>query len=148
MAVMPRIILSLLFQLELEPEQLIVPDMEHRLPVEPEPTCTQEDHQDQAVQCHLEARPKARPPMALMDHPHNVLDPHKGVTPQLEHPLLPPQVDPRAEMAILEGTERCIKGFERCFEMSAEPIFFWKNLIIFCSCFFSLSCTLFFSPRV
>ena len=73
MAVMPRIIPSLLFPLELVPEQLIAPDMEHpELPVEPEQTCTQEDHLDQAVQCPLEEQLLK---MALMDLHHNVPDP-------------------------------------------------------------------------
>ena len=121
MAVMPRIILSLLFPLALEPEQLIVPDMEHRLPVEPEPTCTQDDHQDLEVQCHLEA-PRQGLPMALMDHLHNVLDP-QGVTQQVEPLLQPPLEDPRAEMAILEGTERCIKGVSSVVLRCRQPFF-------------------------
>jgi len=105
MAVMPRIIPSLLFPLELVPEQLIAPDMEHpELPVEPEQTCTQEDHLDQAVQCPLEEQLLK---MALMDLHHNVPD-LQGVTQPVEHLLQPPLEDLWVEMAILEGTEQCI----------------------------------------
>lgn len=112
MAVMPRIILSLLFPLELVPEQLIAPDMEHpELPVEPEQTCTQEDHLDQAVQCPLEEQLLK---MALMDLHHNVPD-LQEVTQPVEHLLQPPLEDLWVEMAILEGTEQCINisgGYE------------------------------------
>ena len=112
MAVMPKIIPNLLFPLELVPEQLIAPDMEHpELPVELEQTCTQEDHLDQAVQCPLEERLLK---MALMDLHHNVPD-LQEVTQPVEHLLQPPLEDLWVEMAILEGTEQCINisgGYE------------------------------------